>query len=485
MVDFLIAPIFSFSGSCRITFDDGFSLKANFHVEMLKNSKIVGDLSFLSYHSNLLQHQKQLGHFTLRGRNSKDDRDITAQQCRLTNLVEETIPTRWLVSGDFTAEKLILSSKLLKTKPKRDLFIHFGLLNVYPTLRVSVETRLGILLLRHYKYKIDGNKDNEGNIVSEELMNPYRLSFISSFVQLSIQANGSQTLQQIVDAAKDIVQDFLKVTSLSQLTWHDWAFLAVYEKQDNSNSNPPTFLLFDPPIAKISSLCRIAPLGYTNDFINAAWKGYSKKLDEKYGFNAALEWLIESNSSNLYETRFLNASTCLEILMDRFHSQNHTEFLFNNDAFEEFYQHIKRYSRKLLNAKGVNTTTRSAVYRSLRGVNRRSYLDKAGMLLEYWGISYSDTGIALEDIVRIRDEITHQGKYYMKMENDISGLTKVYNGLMTILTRVLLAMLGYNKQYQDPWIDKWIKFGDVCNKIGSPKPYSKINPSGYANLQKR
>lgn len=90
------------------------------------------------------------------------------------------------------------------------------------------------------------------------------------------------------------------------------------------------------------------------------------------------------------------------------------------------------------------------------------------MLLNYWGISYSDTGITLDEIIRIRNKITHEGKYYIHKKNDFMHLTKVYDGLMTILTRIFLATLSYSKQYQDPWLDKWITFRYVCNKIGSP-----------------
>lgn len=75
------------------------------------------------------------------------------------------------------------------------------------------------------------------------------------------------------------------------------------------------FFKFSSPKAKIS-ICR--PLGKrynANEFIKAAWKGYSRELESKYNFDSALEWLIESNSSTLFETQYLHAITCLEMLM--------------------------------------------------------------------------------------------------------------------------------------------------------------------------
>lgn len=102
-------------------------------------------------------------------------------------------------------------------------------------------------------------------------------------------------------------------------------------------------------------------------------KDISKELDEKYGFSMALEWLVESNTPNVYEMKFLNASTCFEMLMDRFHARNQTDLLLAEDAFKEFYQDIKKYMSELLRARKVSASIRSAIYKSLTQANRRTY----------------------------------------------------------------------------------------------------------------
>ena len=126
---------------------------------------------------------------------------------------------------------------------------------------------------------------------------------------------------------------------------------------------------------------------------------------------------------------------------------------------------MKKYASKELKSRGIDTTIRSALYNGLSGINRRSYVDKAKTLLDYWNILYDDTGITLDDIKNMRNDITHKGKYSKEGELGLTEVTKMYKGLMTILTRVFLAMLGYDKYYQDPFMEgKWIQFPSVCSK---------------------
>jgi hypothetical protein len=91
------------------------------------------------------------------------------------------------------------------------------------------------------------------------------------------------------------------------------------------------------------------------------------------------------------------------------------------------------------------------------------------MLLEYWGISYADTEITLNDIVTTRNKITHEGRHSDRPSiQSVSRLWEYYNGLFNILTRIFLAMLKYQGEYLDITKDKRINFADVCSKIGTP-----------------
>jgi hypothetical protein len=71
-----------------------------------------------------------------------------------------------------------------------------------------------------------------------------------------------------------------------------------------------------------------------------------KELDEKYAFDLALEWYLESNSATVIESRFLMATTCFEMLMERFHTQMGTEFMLDEKLSNKFYYNLQDFSSK-------------------------------------------------------------------------------------------------------------------------------------------
>jgi hypothetical protein len=144
--------------------------------------------------------------------------------------------------------------------------------------------------------------------------------------------------------------------------------------------------------------------------------------------------------------------------MDKFHKEKNTEFLIPDNMFEELVDIIKLHARNFMKSKLIDSQTRRAVYSSMEGGNRRSYVDKAQMLIDYWGIFYCDTGITIDQIKNIRNKITHEGRYTINDGGQFTKAIKVYDGLMAILVRIFLAMLNYDKYYQDPWLDKWTAF---------------------------
>jgi hypothetical protein len=97
-------------------------------------------------------------------------------------------------------------------------------------------------------------------------------------------------------------------------------------------------------------------------------------------------------------------------------------------------------------------------------MQRRSFVDKFGMLLKDWGISYQDTEVTLEEIKKVRNNITHQGKYAEASVETLDYLSRVYNGLFNILTRIFLAMLNYDGDYLDAPRSRWVKFAEVCKR---------------------
>jgi hypothetical protein len=301
----------------------------------------------------------------------------------------------------------------------------------------------------------------------EQLMSNYRVPLTTSVLSLHIDTNGSKTIGDISNEAVKLMEDFLKITSLSQTTWHDWTVLDIYEQIDCTAKGSLIYRKLQSPKLNPPHYRQLTNPAHSSHFIRDAWKGYSHDND-KYGFDLALEWYIESNSAGLDVTKFVNATTCLELLISKFNSLNLVRISSGEIKTKLLYNSIRKNISKFLRSKAIGNDAISQIYQ-LIVKKQRTYVKNAKTLLDYWGISISDIKTSLEEIVMIRNAIIHSGLYFH--DEDIEKAKKVleaYEDLFQILTRIFLAMLKYNGDYYDPPRNRWIKFSEVCGKIGFP-----------------
>ena len=105
---------------------------------------------------------------------------------------------------------------------------------------------------------------------------------------------------------------------------------------------------------------------------------------------------------------------------------------------------------------GIPDEQRGQIYANLKGLNRRSRGIGISDLISLLRIKHDDLLPELNDILRIRNLITHTGTYTQPEE-----LAKVFNALYVLLTRVFLRLLNYNDDYFD-WVKgDWVHFRDV------------------------
>ena len=451
-------PLFNFKGKGKIKFKNGQEFESDYSIQMLWNGQIVGELDIHSDDfKSIREFQGEIPYFTLIGVVSSDNnRPIRAEDCYLTGSSSSSgVSGSWL-NGRFQCREVILDPDNIKKKPQNEMIIQFGVVNMEQTFSVIVDTIMGKIWVRHCE-GID-------NLV--KLMRLYDMSLITSYPEIHFKPDDTQDLEAIMERAIELMRDFLKITSLSQTCWHEWVCVHAYEKATlEANEYEHLFLRLRAPKTKSPRTRGVTNLAHSATFLRTAWKGYSKELDEKYAFDLALEWYIESNSATVIELRFLMATTCFEMLMDRFHTQMGTEFVLNEKLFNKFYHDLRDFSSNWMKENTLPADVRASIYRSLKGINRRQYVEKAQMLLDHWGITHSDTGITLEDIVKIRNNITHRGRHDSGNDREsFDEIVNAYEGLFAILTRVFLSMLGYEGQYYDTTKGDWIDFASVCTR---------------------
>jgi hypothetical protein len=145
--------------------------------------------------------------------------------------------------------------------------------------------------------------------------------------------------------------------------------------------------------------------------------------------------------------------------MDRFHSKNHTEFILDENTFNDLREVLKNKASEWLTPRKVNSVDRKSIYENLSVIQRRSFKDKANLLLEHLKINISDLDTKFDDIVKIRNKITHTG---LSSILDFNYQWKTYQDFMSILVRMFFAIIDYDFDYFDPWQEKWIRTKEMC-----------------------
>jgi hypothetical protein len=434
-------------------------MSVKFDLFLLYNGKITGQLKFDRPYTSLFSFQKELREFALDGEimSSGKKLRLIAERCCMGSYNNSESGSYSCQESRFSADNVLFPAASMDTKPTAEFYIEFGLVNVYETFRVIVDTNIGTIYLQHSESIKELNR----------IMLTYHIPLITSVAKLVIKPDGTKTFQEILYNATSIIEDFLKITSLSQSVWHEWAFIRIIERIGNSDQGNLVFQRLRQSKSKVPAMRQLTNDSYSGEFIRLAWKGYSRKLDEEYGFAFALEWYVESNLVDALEFKVLNASTCLELLMDKFSSEQKSEYLMDPETSDKFRNRLQKCLRKELKELEIREEVRKSIYANLGGLTRRSYVDKAHNLLRHWGISYNDADMGFEDIVKVRDQITHRGKYYSENADTITEFERVfkaYKSLVLILPRIFLAMLKYEGQYLDTISDRWIQFKDVCNR---------------------
>ena len=450
-----VEEILSITGSGLATFDDGKAVGVSFSAALFINGRFEGRMDFpaefegdfLSLQADSLSYFDVGGSADLRGHNSP----ILIRRCLVTKF-EVSHGATLVLRGSFVCQEAIFHEDSLGTVPTRKLLFAFELANVSKTFRVIVGTELGELALRH-----SGEIDE-----LEARMSAYGAPLITSSATLEVAARGSQTLGEVLQQAIKIVERFLRITSLAQGKWHTWVAVSVYETSDTGGGELRYLAIRHGKLMSSSGRHLTNP-AHSSRFVQAAWRGYSNEKVEKYGFNLALEWFVGANGPQLLESKFLSATTCLELLMDRYSQEAGNEFLLDEGPFESLRDDLKAALKAWAGATELPADILSSLENKLLELNRRSYSQKAKKMLDFWTLRYDDLGVTIGDIVSIRNRITHTGD--AKTSGSYDPLLRAYNAVMTMLARVLLAILDYDDQYFD-WVRKeFVNFADVRTSI--------------------
>ena len=443
--------LLNLTGTGLAIFEDGVAAGVSFSAILHINGRLEGHIvfpaefasDFASLQTSSLAYFDIEGTADLRG----TGRPIVIRRCVLIR-TQFSLSATVELAGDFICQEAVLNERLLDEKPSRRLFIVFELANVARTFRVTVNTSLGELTLRH--------SDRIEEL--ERRMNTFMSPLVTSSATLVVVPN-DQTRGQILAEATAIIERFLKITSLAQGRWHTWVAVSVYEASEAGEGGELRYLAVRHPKLLAASGRALTNTAHSSLFIRNAWEGYSPTLARKYGYDLALEWFISANGPQLLESKFLSATTCLELLMDKYSREAKSESLLPRSDFASLRRDLKGKLDSWARKKRLESRTLASIEAKLAELNRRSYAEKAEELLFFWKLRHDDLGVTISQIVSIRNKITHTGNAVDSGSYD--ALLAAYNAIMTLLSRILLAIIDYNGQYYD-WVrNEFVNFSAV------------------------
>ncbi|HEX2305099.1 MAG TPA: hypothetical protein VHH33_02320, partial [Nitrososphaeraceae archaeon] len=246
---------FEYEGQAKCNFKDGLFEDVKFNIQLLTNGRVNGDLEFITFHSDeIWKYYKEQRKFKLDGLLKESNVTLLADDCYLSALSLNRKFGRETTSesgkAKFSSSKVIFRPENRSRIPVNEILIQFGILNVYDAGYVVINTKMGKLEF--------GRAENSKEMAA--IMTLFRIPLITSYATLTVQPSDSKLDDIITDSIK-VIDNFLKITSLSQTVWHDWAFFIIYEKEDNSeeygqiyrqlrsvNAKIPTYrqLVYDP-----------------------------------------------------------------------------------------------------------------------------------------------------------------------------------------------------------------------------------------------
>lgn len=194
-----------YSGSGTITFDNKYTLQAQFKIKLLKNGKIEGDVEFPYLHPQISEFVEGMFEFSLRGKENITGYHVFADNCTFESLSENVLHNEIRVNGIFSSKNVLLFFPgLTDQKLDKEIVLDFGITNVHKIPTTNVKSRIGILSLVNY----------EGIQENQKYMTVFKTPLVTSSIRIVIKVQGNQKLEDHINNAMEVVASLRLLVSL-------------------------------------------------------------------------------------------------------------------------------------------------------------------------------------------------------------------------------------------------------------------------------
>jgi len=278
------------------------------------------------------------------------------------------------------------------------------------------------------------------NLLSEEEAAIVKNSFIPhiSTVFTTKIKNDEKTWKDIIEELMTTISKVLELSSFALATEHTWSYLKIYSGDPSISSFVYSEIKNTLPIVPTSH--ETIDVSRLQHFLNKSYQNYNNEINTKYNFSAALRWYLDSTSLRYDVMKYISASTALESILDS--SIRDEESIIDKKTFKTVVVKLEQILEQELRGK-IESHDFDSLLASLENINRRPYRSKAKKLLQSLGILDNEAKEALEDIISVRNKITHTGRFRIGA-GDEKKVIQTYFKLFRLLRRIFLRILSYD-----------------------------------------
>lgn len=429
-----------FAGKGKITLKDGTDYSGNFQIYHLNSGNLIGSLWLTRIDSKLNDVINFNETFRFVGQ-TKSGLKISAERCAIystnfqgsDNFPFPLITTRFLIRilNVHNADNL----ETLREEGTT-LYVEVGILNYYSRIKLRLNTEIGEVQF--------------SNRLSDDQITIFQNAHIPDITaSLHLKVKGEKTIEATKKKLLKVINKILELTSFALSTEHRWSYYKIYLKEFSDQQ-----FIYSESISRLP----VTPNTHNNveegqleDFLSKSYNNYSDHLNSKYNFTLALKWYLDSMALKYDVMKFISASTSLESILNSFATES--EAILPRKDFRELRMKIEKVIENELRTRVRPEDLKSMIAR-LSDINRRFYKKRAERLLESLDLLDGQTKRLLDDIIRVRNRITHSGRF---ADNDTEmKAAKTYFELRRLLTKVFLKILvpedaSFNQEYGGPW----------------------------------
>jgi hypothetical protein len=437
ILEYCHEKIYKYSGTGKLSFEDGQEFDCEFVVFQMKNGEILfhakhcrSKIQLFSSPENGRYHVNFVG---LTDKNYK----ISGENGLITNI--ESINSEISVTCSFDT----LDVQILENKNKRE--VHFGITNFeftgnecngkILTLDLKGSTRISIITLEAYEKIMKRIKAFKSiDVTSEVIFNLYEEKF---------------------ENAIEILDDLLYVMSIARGTKIQWIYYEIRDDKENFISR-----VHSSRVTKVYSSYNLIDPKDTNS-TKAFLENAKPVFDEKNELVKLMRELIDSHLDSLIpgiylETKGVNLGVTMEMLKEIFiriteKDGTNKEHILTDEKFEELKRSIRRCIKLMVKEK----EKRILIYENLEAINRIPF--KALILDFYKEINFEVSGDQIQFFIKCRNKLVHTGNFYCRyaapeikerypqLKDELSE----YLFLVNFINKLLLKSYGYRGFYLD------------------------------------